>query len=653
MIGDLLYHQGSLRHETSKAKMVASNLLDSTPTKVAEHRPPGIPRLSPLTVALFTIVAFAVFSFLPQVIGKPRLAESLWIAAGALFVCLAFLKHQVGGRRTLSYEYAPKPVHYVQLIMHACIYAYWGWYWPEVYRHVPLIVAQIIFVYALDMMVCWFRRDKWILGFGPFPIVLSTNLFLWFRDDWFLLQFLMLAVGVVGKEFLKWKRDGRLTHIFNPSALSLFVFSFGLLVTHSTSITWGEQISTTFHRPPSIYFEIFVVGLVVQGLFSVTLVTLSAAASLYALNLGYTSATGVYHFVDTNIPPAVFLGLHLLITDPATSPRKTFGKIVFGTAYGAGVFAMYGLLGWLGAPTFYDKLLCVPALNLTVRALDRASDAVSAWLGKLHFRPLEWAAAWNPQQANFAYMGIWIVLFGVMSVTGFVGGKQPGSSPAFWQKACEEGRWHACRTFSHSLDVACQGNSGAACFKLGMLLNDNKEIPRDAPGAARSFGHACDLGLPYGCMSLARLVTTDGSGVLSVPCQRGDGVSCSTLGTLYLRGQGVARDQSRALDLFRQSCADGWPRGCGLVGESYLFGQGTSISPPKARESLEKACELGDAPSCFNTGLIYRQGYGGAPKDEAVAEKWLRQGCAAGFRLACQALQEGPPRQPAAALPAG
>ncbi len=90
----------------------------------------------------------------------------------------------------------------------------------------------------------------------------------------------------------------------------------------------------------------------------------------------------MYHFIDFNIHPAVFLGLHLLVTDPATSPRKNFGKAIFGAAYGAGVFVLYGLLDSLGAPTFYDKLLCVPVLNLTVRALDRASIALSAWLAR-------------------------------------------------------------------------------------------------------------------------------------------------------------------------------------------------------------------------------------------------------------------------------
>src|SRR6185369_2062153 len=103
-------------------------------------------------------------------------------------------------------------------------------------------------------------------------------------------------------------------------------------------------------RPPHIYLEIFAVGLVVQALFSVTLVTLSAAAALFILSLAYTGATGLYYFVDSNIPIAVFLGLHLLVTDPATSPRRNFGKLLFGAMYGALVWALYSGLDWMGAP---------------------------------------------------------------------------------------------------------------------------------------------------------------------------------------------------------------------------------------------------------------------------------------------------------------
>ena len=39
-------------------------------------------------------------------------------------------------------------------------------------------------------------------------------------------------------------------------------------------------------------------------------------------------------FIDSSIPVSVFIGLHLLVTDPATSPRSNSGKIVFGGLYG-------------------------------------------------------------------------------------------------------------------------------------------------------------------------------------------------------------------------------------------------------------------------------------------------------------------------------
>ena len=368
--------------------------------------------IPPLQLVLAFIATLGCFAFLPIVNANARLEWSILSATGTLLLFWFFLRKQVARTaRRLHYDFVARPVHYVQLTMHSCIYAYWGWYWREVYHQIPLIIAQIVFVYALDMLVCWSRRDEWILGFGPFPIVLSANLFLWFKPDWYFLQFLMIATGVLCKEYVTWIRDGRRAHIFNPSAIALFIFSLGLIVTHSTHISWGEEIAVSFDSPPHIFLEIFLLGLVVQALFSVTLVTLSSAATLYVMNVVFTHSTGLYYFVDTNIPAAVFLGLHLLVTDPATSPRKNFGKIVFGSMYGAGVFGLYWLLGWLGAPTFYDKLLCVPPLNLTVRALDRASVALAA---KIRM------PRWTPRVENFAYMGVWVCLFGVMFGTGFL-----------------------------------------------------------------------------------------------------------------------------------------------------------------------------------------------------------------------------------------
>ncbi len=151
--------------------------------------------------------------------------------------------------------------HYVQACAHTSIFLYWGWYWRPVYESAYLIVAQLFFAYAFDMLLSWSRRDTYTLGFGPFPIILSTNLFLWFKQDWFYLQFLMIAVGFAAKEFIRWNKDGRQTHIFNPSSFSLTVFSLALLLTGTSDITWGQDIAITQFYPPHMYLFLFLVAL--------------------------------------------------------------------------------------------------------------------------------------------------------------------------------------------------------------------------------------------------------------------------------------------------------------------------------------------------------------------------------------------------------
>jgi len=569
----------------------------------------------------------------PRISETPRLAESFWGAEAALLVFLGVLWWRVKhSQRMLKCEVVLNRVHYVQLTMHTCVYTYWGWYWRDVYHYVPLIAGQIAFAYALDMLVCWSRREKWILGFGPVPIILSTNLFLWFKDDWYFLQFAMIATGVLGKEFIKWKREGRLTHIFNPSALSLFVFSIALIATKNTDMTWGVEISDTLHRPPHIYLEIFLLGLVVQSLFRVTLVTLFSAVALCALNLMYTKMTGDYNFVDSNIPVSVFLGLHLLVTDPATSPRKSFGKVLFGLMYGAGVFGMYNVLALIGAPEFYDKLLCVPALNLTVRALDRLSETLV-----VKFRSSFSGWSWNPQKANFAWMAAWASLFVTMTATGFLakGKDHPGGDPAYWRKACDDGQRNGCKTWVRTLNVNCQDGSRSDCLTLGTVLDEGRLVPRNAAMAGVSFGHACDLGQADGCSKLIEFARRDGTQAFLDTCNRGDGASCFILGSLSSGATGIPKDDNLAFKMFSKSCDDGWWRGCGRLGVSYLVGQGTVVDRSKAMENFEKGCRGKNGASCFEAAKLYHGGWGGLTA-QTLARERLQQACELGVKSACQ-----------------
>jgi hypothetical protein len=513
----------------------------SQPRNQVAHDPASswISLLLPVALA---IVVFAL-SWVPRIHDNTVLALSFRGASLALLAFAAGLfwhlsREGVLASRTI--EVVLRKQHYIQAAVQFSVYAYWGYYWRPVYDYAWLIVAQLAFAYAFDMLVNWSRREKYVLGFGAFPIVFSTNLFLWFKDDWFYLQFLMIAVGILGKEFVRWQRDGKSTHIFNPSAFTLGLFSLVLIATGTTELTWGQQIASTLTLAPHIYVYLFAVGLIVMYFFSITLIAGMAAAVLFLLSGIYTSIAGVPYFLDSEIPAAVFLGLHLLVTDPSTSPRTPLGKAIFGALYGIGVFVLYWLLTSIGAPTFYDKLLCVPLLNLSVKWIDRLASSLSARLPAM-----PQLAASNP-----AHMVVWAALFVTMTMFDKTDGRHLGDSVPFWQQACAEGRANACRRLMLLETTYCGDNSAWACNELGVQFREGKLVAANAELARTYFGKACELRLQSAC---GNLLHTDE--LRREPPHELDL-------RLLLREGGQNLMQMSATDLYVRACDHGWTFAC-------------------------------------------------------------------------------------------
>jgi hypothetical protein len=444
-------------------------------------------------------LGLAALSSMPRVQANPVLTRSFLAAVVVLLIwqTALFLRLRAESA-SRSLQIHLRAQHYVQAACQFSVYAYWGYYWQPVYDYLGLLFAQLVFAYAFDMLLAWSRRETYLLGLGPFPIVFSTNLFLWFRDDWFYLQFLMIAVGFLGKEFVRWDRDGRRVHIFNPSAFTLALFSLILLATNTTDLTWGQDIATTLSLAPHIYLFLFLVGLVVMYFFSITLVAGTAAGVLFGASALYSAVTGVPYFIDSEIPTAVFLGLHLLVTDPSTSPRTPPGKFLFGVMYGAGVFVLYALLGTAGAPTFYDKLLSVPLLNLSVRWIDRFVSSFSdkAWI----HRALNWRSAWS----NVVHITAWALFFGLMTSVGRTDGTHRGDTVPFWEQACAEGRLGACERLVQIEPTYCRDNSGWACNELGLHHQEGKITEASSSLALAYFSRACELRFQAGCVNLLK-----------------------------------------------------------------------------------------------------------------------------------------------------
>ncbi|HZL95227.1 MAG TPA: hypothetical protein VFB99_16350 [Vicinamibacterales bacterium] len=309
------------------------------------------------------VVALLVLSQLPLLEPRPVVRATIVGAALVLLAWSALLFGVLRREQKVTLEVALRPQHYLQACLQGLLILYWGYYWREVYHAAPLIIAQILFAYGFDSLLSWTHRGKFALGFGPFPIIFSITLFFWFKDPWFYWQLVMVAIGLAAKEFLRWKRDGVNTHIFNPSSFPLAVVSVALLLADATDMTWGFMVAETEFYPPYIYLAIFLIALPGQYLFGVTPMTMAAVGTTFVFSALYFAATGSYYFVDSHVPIAVFLGMHLLFTDPSTSPRTELGRIFFGVLYGLTTVLLYDLLLSANTPGFYDKLLQVPLVH--------------------------------------------------------------------------------------------------------------------------------------------------------------------------------------------------------------------------------------------------------------------------------------------------
>ena len=566
------------------------------------------------------IAALAAFGLAPSAASLPTLRWSFFGAA-AILLCWNLALGSSASRqgRRFRIEVVLRKQHYLQACAHLSIYIYWGWYWRQVYASAYLILAQLVFAYAFDMLLAWSRRDTYLLGFGPFPVIFSTNLFLWFKPEWFYLQFLMVGIGFLAKELIRWQRDGRSTHVFNPSSFTLAIFSLGLLATGTTDYTWGREIATTLFHPPHIYLWIFLVSLPGQLFFGVTSMTLSAVVTVYAFSLGYFAVTGTYFFFDAYIPIAVFLGMHLLFTDPSTSPRTELGRIIFGILYGISVTSLYWLLGLAHTQTFYDKLLPVPILNLLVPAIDRC--ARSPVLAR--FDPRRLGRELAPRRRNLAYITVWSIAFAVLSTSHGLADSHPGNRIPFWQNACKERRRNACRNLATMESTYCNRGLGWACNELGILVATGG-IEVEAT-STQMFERACQSGFATGCTNLT-------SGAL----KHHPPLTDDYRSMLETKGYPPA---DTPLQLMHNACDQGWTDACVSMARMYLKGDSAPLDRARAAHEFDKACSAGEPTACSDAGLMYRRG-DGVRRDDSRALAYLKRACELGLTNACRWLHD-------------
>jgi len=117
------------------------------------------------------------------------------------------------------------------------------------------------------------------------------------------------------------------------------------------------------------------------------------------------------------------------------------------------------------------------------------------------------------------------------------------------------------------------------------------------------------------------------------------------LGSLYIQGRGVPKDENKAKALFKESkigllnLADrNDPQARAYLGVMYQRGVGVEKDEKEAVKWYRKAAEQNDAEAQYNLGVMYATGRG-VEKDRKEAVKWLRKAAEQGYEPAKAALK--------------
>jgi TPR repeat protein len=131
---------------------------------------------------------------------------------------------------------------------------------------------------------------------------------------------------------------------------------------------------------------------------------------------------------------------------------------------------------------------------------------------------------------------------------------------------------------------------------------------------------------------------------LPAAVEDGDTTAMAQMGFLYLNGQGVAADPTKALELITQSSKAGNPLGHYYLGLMHKQGVGVEPNASEGFRLVNLAAQAGNALAMKSLGDAYQNGEGTAAESTKALDWYHRAGTAgnpAGFFAAADLLEKG------------
>lgn len=290
--------------------------------------------------------------------------------------------------------------HLLPATLQVVIFGYWSLYDRGIDDALALtLVQQVLYAVALDLWFGLIATRRLEFGVGALPITLSTNLFVIFPPGWMWVTLGALLLAIFGKRFIRLRHG----HLFNPSAFGLTVVGFIMLTVHGASI--GDT-AAQFSLSPNATIVILLLGTIVQWRLGVAIISIGAVLGIWLTTL----LQGAQIYEPSWAP--VTLVLVLLVTDPATSPKRPVDRFLYGVLAGVGMRTAGQISLELFQNDFYGKVAGVVLANLSVPFVsgwvDRLADATPRWRRLL----AALQAALAPRWRALHIVTLWLMILG-------------------------------------------------------------------------------------------------------------------------------------------------------------------------------------------------------------------------------------------------
>jgi len=164
-------------------------------------------------------------------------------------------------------------------------------------------------------------------------------------------------------------------------------------------------------------------------------------------------------------------------------------------------------------------------------------------------------------------------------------------------------------------EVACYGDNGDACARLGGLYIKGNGVVANQALAQVFLVKACSLRCASGCGQLAEILLArpgddaqaEGSRLARIGAELGDTRALRLYGQLLVSGSSyVPRDVVRGRTCLDRACNGGDIDGCYFLALSLLRSSQPLVAKRRVLDLLRDACKRGSVPACERLNMLLK-----------------------------------------------